>query len=553
MQIYNIGLKIPQVNFKSNAVKTHTAEYMPDSFVSSKPSPEQAIYDLKKIKTSDGKERFNKDEISQFNNLYKKNQIDLETVITFSDTNLNIKNMSSIYKLYQTSLKDGIDMKKNAYNVIHNNVKTIENLGHKAGIHQSLFDNQNEFIIKDETDNIRYTYSKTGENLAKSYFEDKQAGEKIIRKVTTEDYRANSVNVKFQNTEINKYTNKIERCSTYKEIISYRDNNGNIAYKKISTKSKDVPGNTNIQLVYPNGTIKDLSKAEKDEATGIVTIKKDFTSPDGTNTKYLYEDDPQGNRIIDYRITDAKGKIIYQNSQTFEKISDTKFISSNDSRKYEINLDNQSISVKELGLGKEETIKFKKKIEKFNREEMINLLKKVPGHMLMEAAQDVKKYNGLQKDEALLAHSIPTEKIIASADNLFIFLHELGHIKDAETIKSKNGMKRHNEESQYSGNKKIQETYTKELKNFIKKYPHEQREEAGYFLENEAHYAGKWGALGEIVAEANAIGSSITNKDSEEILFRADYLQENFPKTIAEIKNAMRWKDDINAIEFYGT
>ena len=249
----------------------------------------------------------------------------------------------------------------------------------------------------------------------------------------------------------------------------------------------------------------------------------------------------------------TKGKVIYQNSQTFEKVSDTKFITSNDARKYEINVSDKSLSVKELGLGKEETIQFNKKVENFNREEMINLLKKVPGHLLFEAAQDVKKYSGLKKDEALLAYSLPAEKRIASADNLFIFLHELGHIKDSETVKSKDVTKRHNDESQYTGNKKIQDTYLKELESFVKKYPHEQRENAGYFLENDGHYAGKWGALAEVVAETNAIGSSIMTKDSECVSFRTDYLQENFPETIAEIKNAMRWKDDIDAIEFYGT
>ncbi|MBR1907428.1 hypothetical protein IJ818_00650 [bacterium] len=553
MQICNIGLKIPQINLKTNTVKHFAVKSQPDTFETSKPSLKQAIKDLKQIKTPDGKERFDKGEIGRFSDLYKKNEIDLDTAKTFSDTNLNMHNMSSIYKLYQNSLKDGIDMKKNTYNVIHNQVKDIENKGHEAWIYKSLFDGKNEFIVKDETDNIRYTYSKNGEKLAKSYFEDMEINEKTIRKVTTEDYRANSINVKYQNTEKNQYINKVERCSTYKEIINYKDDNGNIAYKKVSTKSKDVPGNMNIQLVYSDGTTKDIVKSSKDEKTGIVTIKKDFTSPNGTRSQYLYENDPHGNRLIDYKITDKSGKVLYQNSQTFEKVSDTKFISSNDARKYEITVDNQSISVKDIGLGKKETIKFKKKIEKFNRDEMVNLLKKVPGHMLMEAAQDVKKYNGLQKDEALLAYSQPSEKLIASADNLFIFLHELGHIKDSETLKSKNRMVRHNEQMQYSGNKKIQDTYMKEYSAFVKKYPHEQRKEAGYFLENENHYAGKWGALGEIVAETNAIGSAVTNEASDEIILRAEYLQENFPETIAEIKNAMRWKDDIDAIEFYGT
>lgn len=553
MQINNIGLKIPQIKFKSNGVKYYKSELKSDSFEYSKPSLKKAVAELKQIKTNTGENRFSKDEIACFREMYQKNEIDLATVKTFSDTNLNVRNMSSIYKISQKSFKDDLDMKKSTYNFIHNEVKNIESKGHDARVCESIFDEKNEFIINDDTDNVYFTYSKNGEKLAKTYFEDKEVGEKRISKITTEDYRANSINVKYQYTQKNQNTNEIEKNYTYKEIIDYKDNQGNTKYKKVSTKSKDVPGNVNIQMIYPDGKIKDIVKSSKDEKTGIVTIKKDLTSPDGTKSQYLYEDDPQGNRIIDYKITDNKGKVLYQNSQTFEKISDNKFISSNDGRKYEINVDNKSISVKDTGLGKEETIQFKKKVEKFNRDEMISLLKKVPGNMLMEAAQDVKKYNGLQKDEATLAYSLSSEKTIASADNLFIFLHELGHIKDSETLKSKDGIERHHEEMQYTGNKKIQDIYMEELSNFVQKYPHEQRKEAGYFLESESHYAGELGGLAEIVAETNAIGSAVTTEASDEVIFRAEYLQENFPKTIAEIKNSMRWKDDIDAIEFYGT
>lgn len=553
MQICNIGIKIPQLNLNKQSVSRFRDVSKSDTFECSRPTVENALKEIKQIKTADGKERFNKAEVGKFSDLYKKNKIDLDTVKTFADTNLNMYNMSSVYKLYQESLKDGIDMKKNTYEIIHNQVKNIENKEHEAFVGQSLFDSKHEFVIKDETDNVKYTFSKKGDLLAKSYTEDVEINEKPVRKIITEDYKANSVNTKLQKLVKNPQTNKVEDSITYKEVIDYKDDNGKTKYKKVSELSNDVLGNTNIKLVYPNGEVKNISEAKKDLKTGIVTVKKDFTSPDGTRSQYLYEDDPQGNRIIDYKITNENGKVIYQNSQTFEKISDTKFITSNDARKYEINVGEQSLSIKELGLGKEENIHFKKKVEKFNRDEMISLLKKVPGHLLFESAQDVKKYSGLKKDEALLAYSLSSEKRIASADNLFIFLHELGHIKDSETVKSKNAMKRHNDEMQYSGSKKVQDIYLKELSDFVKKYPHEQRENAGYFLENDSHYAGKWGALGEIVAETNAIGSSIMTKDSECVSLRTDYLQENFPKTIAEIKNAMRWKDDIDAIEFYGT
>ena len=50
-------------------------------------------------------------------------------------------------------------------------------------------------------------------------------------------------------------------------------------------------------------------------------------SPDGTRTQYLYENDPQGNRIVDYKITDKNGKVLLNKSQTFEVINENKFIS----------------------------------------------------------------------------------------------------------------------------------------------------------------------------------------------------------------------------------
>ena len=92
-----------------------------------------------------------------------------------------------------------------------------------------------------------------------------------------------------------------------------------------------------------------------------------------------------------------------------------------------------------------------------------------------------------------------------------------------------------------------------EYADFAEKYPHEQRQEVGYFLENENHSYGNWKALAEVVAETNAIGASMPDKNSDCVSFRSEYLMENFPKTIAQIKNAMKWKDEADAIEYYGT
>ncbi len=52
-----------------------------------------------------------------------------------------------------------------------------------------------------------------------------------------------------------------------------------------------------------------------------------MTSLNGTRTVYSYEDDPQGNRIVDYKITDKKGNVLLDKSSTFEVIDDNHFIS----------------------------------------------------------------------------------------------------------------------------------------------------------------------------------------------------------------------------------
>lgn len=539
MNISSIGIKLPSTStIKSTNKAIFTGAQRPDSFVCSKPNLKEAVETIRNIKDKNGHSRFDRDEVSQFKKYYDQNKIDIDTVNVFADTKLSMSDMQNIYQIYQKGIFEGKDFKKKDYEIIHNQILELENNSDKITVEEGIYNN-NEYSIKDLTADKTYTYEYGGNLIEKEEIQNNT--------VITEDYKNNTV--------VKKYlTKNNDRNIIKKVVIDYKNEKGDITHSRITEASKDVEGSINSRIVYANGKTKDLVTSTKDSKTGIVTIKKDLTSPDGVRTQYLYEDDPQGNRLIDYKITDENGKVLYQNSQTFEKISDNKFISSNDSRKYEIIANEKELQVTELGLlNKKISINFKEKVDNFNKTEMISVLKKIPGNMLFEAAEDVKKFEGLKKEEALLAYSSPSEKLISSADNLFIFLHELGHIKDAETLKTKHSMKRHNEEFQYTGDKNIQKTYLKEMKRFIEKNPNSQRQEIRYFLENKKHYAGKWGALSELVAESNAIGSSRTTKATEELLLRSEYLQENFPKTIAEIKNSMRWKEDLDAIEFYGT
>ena len=61
------------------------------------------------------------------------------------------------------------------------------------------------------------------------------------------------------------------------------------------------------------------------------------------------------------------------------------------------------------------------------------------------------------------------------------------------------------------------------------------------------------GGLAEVVAETNAVTNTFTDGKVSCLGPRAQYLQQHFPETIAKIRDAMNWKDDIAAIEYYGT
>ena len=549
MHISFSGIKISGISFnKKPATANFFKKQEPDTFVSSKPSLDDAVEIFGNMKNPNGTERFSEKETEIFGMLYEANKIDLDTVKTFQDTSLNLASIKAVHSLYDSSLKQGINLKKNGYKQIHKQIKEIEAQGRIPKVSFGETNPKGELIVNDAETKTTYVFDRTGQKISKSYVKIDENDKRAVAVTVTEDYKANSVNKKYQLADKSTYLGNLGYVKTVKEVIGYKDENGKTKYNRVSILSDEVSGAVNIKNMYPDGTVNDISKATKDKETGVVTVKKDMTSPDGTKTEYLYKDAPNGNRVVDYQITDNNGKILYKNHQYFEKVSENKFISTNDARKYEITTDEKSITVRQIGLDKEVSINFRDKIEEDNQNEIINLLKKVPGHLLYEAAEDIEEYHGMEPDMVLYTNCSHTVRSVTTCDNLYAFLHELGHLKDSE-----NGSDFYDEIGQYSGDKNIQKTYMEEYTNFAEKYPHEQRKEVDYFLENENHSYGYWKALAEVIAETNAIGASMPDKNSDCISFRSEYLMENFPKTIAAIKNAMKWKDEMDAIEYYGT
>lgn len=85
--------------------------------------------------------------------------------------------------------------------------------------------------------------------------------------------------------------------------------------------------------------------------------------------------------------------------------------------------------------------------------------------------------------------------------------------------------------------KDVNKAFEEEKKAFFKLYPDTQREHMDYFMNTLNHYGGETGGLSETIAESNAILSE--GKSYEPLAIRSQYLQQNFPRTIAILETKL--------------
>ena len=335
------------------------------------------------------------------------------------------------------------------------------------------------------------------------------------------DYRNNTTSK--VTLEMNK---KLPQPVLISEIRVVKDKNGKKVRTEYATQS-DVAGVLNIKHVMPDGTEKVLSSGSIDPKTGITTVKKDMTSLDGTRTEYLYEDDPQGNRISDYKITDKNGKVLLNNSLSFEVVNDKKFISSKNDQKYEITVEDKAINVKDMKDGKTSTINFENYING-NQEKILTVMKKMPGEELIALSKNTKQLEGI--DDILHSTYGAVNKRIKTGDNLFVMLHELGHAKDYGEVDVK---EKETLTKSIFNNKNINEIFEKEKAQFNKAFPSAQRDHINYFIKTSDVGDG----IQEAIAESNALLGTYNNDDLFSI--RSQYLQQYFPRTIAQLSHEL--------------
>ena len=545
------GIKIgfptlkPQIDNKNKPL-ANLNEPIQDVFVSSKkgvtnpnkgvtkPSENEAVNIVANMKNTDGKPRFSEKEVNNFKISCATKVLDFETVNAFKDnTNFNMSNMKAVYRM-------GKDLKDDKFNEkVLNAINKLPKGAKPDEFEQNEYEPQKEFSLKCGCKGTFKFDAENTELLSKTEHDLSNLKADIKKDI---DFRNNTV------TTVKKsYDYEKMKYNILEQTVEKIDKDGNLLRKEI-LKPSEVNGVYDVMYVYPNGETKQASKATVDKKTGIVSIKRDFKSNNGTRTQFLYEDDPKGNRIIDYKITDKNGKILMGLSKSFEVVDDNHFISSKNGYKYDITTDDKKLTVKDLHHNREASINFEEKLIG-NKKDLVNLLKKVSGEELLETVANIGKMDST--DSIYQAGFSPVSKDVNIMDNLFVFLHELGHAKDSQNQKTYKE-KLLGKNKMFTDNKDIKETYLRERETFNKFHSEEERNHVKYFTQAKGHYGGEFGGLAEVVAETNAITNSFADEKSG-LSIRSQYLQQYFPETIAKIQDAMNWKDDLDAIEYYGT
>lgn len=433
----------------------------------------------------------------------------------------------------------------------------------KVTLRRCSYDKENNYVMKalgKEGFNLRLLDKDLNvleQESVKLQFD--KAGNPVSKKVLTTDFRTNTLNeTKFEFSK--------EGYPMMTEAVKIRrDEQGRLIRKETYEKS-DVDGMFNVKYEFPNGKTRQISKATVDKKTGHTLIEKDLRSVDMTRTQFRYEDDPKGNRIVDYKITTPNGKVLMNQSQSFEVLGENKFRSSRNNKSYLIEYDQKGKTLNILDEKKDETFQIpiknfvvpkkdtdrnnSKKVEA-SEDKIVSMLKKIPGDELRNVANTVVNIEDI--DNKLGSYCMPNiyqvgEDVMAFStldvsDDPFVFLHELGHSTDmgsrfvdlvkndkGEVIDAKLLDTLHEDET-------FKKTYEEERKNFLKEFPTNERNHIDYFIEQEAVQGQPQRGREETIAETNALLNTYQTVDILGI--RTQYLQQHFPKTIAYLSEKL--------------
>lgn len=469
------------------------------------------------VKDEKGENKYDGKALMNFND--KANAEDLTKVRPLTKTALSPKNIVAI-----SQEKDLPDINKLSDKILEIQKEQGKDLEEISAVKDDYKNKEVLVVVKNGNTKITKAFDK---NLNAIYDEKRvEDKENNIIKTYTKDYRNNST------SEI---TSTFDKDAEFEvvtsEIRTQYNKNGEIEYTEKTTPS-EVQGVLNVTRTNKDGNKTILSSGKIDKKTGIASVKKEMTSLDGTKTEYLYENDPQGNRILDYKITDKKGKTLLNLSEAFEVINKNKFISSRGEERYQIDITDKGVKVQNLK-DKNKKAEFRVGKELDDKPQLlINTLKQLSGDELIKMRENIDTLVGL--DNCLDSNYNGGLEAIFTGDNAFLLTHEIGHTIDFKnTDISTNESYEKTFKNTITMDKAVNKVYDEEISNFLKAFPDAQRKHIDYFIRKEKHMGGEKGGVSETIAETNALINS--PKTDNSLRFRTQYLQQYFPKTIAEV------------------
>ena len=325
---------------------------------------------------------------------------------------------------------------------------------------------------------------------------------------------------------------------TNQKIDIYDDNGKKIKTEIYEPGAHD--GIPNITEIDANGNKKILQKSTID-AQGNIKVEKDFTSVDGTRTRFQSLEDDNGNRRSFYKITDKDGNVLLDRVQTFTVLGENKFQSSLNGKSWDIEYkDDNTVTVKDNQTGKITTIPLEDKITPEDRNTMLNILKSLSGEQLLimdknnidsiiwggddrfsNSWMNNAYWNTVEEKIYFGGNTISTTQEEFLQKNISTLYHEYGHFIDASSA-GENG-------NQVSGSERLKKIFEEEFADFKKVATTEEEIFIDYFT---GTVEGDWRGAQERFAETNML---LHTNPCDLTATRAYYLQRYFPRTVAAI------------------
>lgn len=389
---------------------------------------------------------------------------------------------------------------------------------------------------------IRAVSLKTGKNDSDLYVFDNKGLLEVTRTTKGEDipgYKSTKL-IKVKNVRNNIeqealqgiLENSDNEYLVILDTIKYFDKEHNLT-KTMVCKQDNLKGTMNVSVNYPDGRNIPIQYMSIDPESGEIIAERNFTSPEGVKTRYYYEEN-DNLRISNYKIVDKNGKTLMDLNQTFQKVSENKFISSINGHSYEINFNENSLEI----LDKKTNITTKLDLDRLilaldnaDRNKIIDILKQVPANQLLMMDRlpidfiSYNKYNTFngQWDREYRQLEIGNFDKATDPENsyLALFTHEYGHFLDLAE----------DEKGVISNNPDVIRIAKEEFKELLKNTTLEQQKYIMYFTD-QLNLGAENSAGTEGVAEANALANSVASSVRNTRRF---YYQMYFPRRIAKI------------------